>query len=396
MTMKGTNHHSLASLLRTGGGHCWLGWLVWLVPLAIISVIVAIDPFKRTVTQTYHEAVVHWWDRQPIYVGTRGMNYLPHFVPLFSLFALLPYALCDVLWRWAAVAGFGTGLWRFTGTLSGQNRNRDFALVSVLVMPLCLGALGNGQANAHFGASLLLAAWCLHERRWWWATGCLCLLVALKPLGISAVGLAMIAFPCLWWRLGLGLGLLAIFPYCFGPPEYVTQQYIAFARNLTECFAPSPRSFADINGLLRPFGFKLTGELSLVVRASAGVALIGACALAARLGYDLRRSLLWLGFSASYLMLFNPMTEANSYAILAPALALWAWRHARHGEIQTSRWLLAMILAMSLLSYVMRPWFQNDFTKTWHPAMALVFLGLLIREACRPGAENERPFQTSG
>ena len=103
--------------------------------------------------------------------------------------------------------------------------------------------------------------------------------------------------------------------------------------------------------------------------------------MAARFGSDPRRSLLWLGFAASYLMLFNPMNEANSYAILAPALGLWAWWHARQGHLQTTGWLLlVMILTMTFLPYLLRPWSGNAFANSWHPAMALIFLCLLVRQ----------------
>ena len=44
---------------------------------------------------------------------------------------------------------------------------------------------------------------------------------------------------------------------------------------------------------------------------------------ARRLGEPFRAMFL-LALSTSYLMLFNPMNESNSYVILAPALGLWA------------------------------------------------------------------------
>ena len=76
-------------------------------------------------------------------------------------------------------------------------------------------------------------------------------------------------------------------------------------------------------------------------------------------------------------MLFNPMTEANSYVILAPVLGLLAWRWGSEGFV-TLGWLVAaMVLTMGLLPNLLRPWLGNYFALAWHPTMTMLFLGLL-------------------
>ena len=79
-------------------------------------------------------------------------------------------------------------------------------------------------------------------------------------------------------------------------------------------------------------------------------------------------------------MLFNPMTEANSYVILAPAMGVWAaW--FLFAEVEHARWLgwglLGMVLSMGLLPNVVRPLFGNYFALFWHPCLTIVFLTLI-------------------
>lgn len=370
-------------------------WALWVVPVLVIAILVAAAPEKRTVTHLYHDAVVRWWHRVGIYDGPRGMNYLPHFAVLFTPFHLPPRVVGDILWRAAAAAGLAAGLWLFCGAISGPDRRRAFVLVTLLTLPLSLPALRNGQANAHLGAALLLAAWCLKARRWWAATVLLYLATAIKPLGIAGIGLAWAAYPQLWWRLAVGMPILAAFPFLFGPRAYVSTQYLAFLENLRQAAEVTVHHFADLNGLLRTFGIPLSGMASLGVRALAGVLVMGLCWTASRRTAEPLRSLVWLSATASYLMLFNPMTEANSYVILAPALGLVAWGLMRAGEKKLG-WLLAgMLLTMGLLPNLLRPFLGNAFALAWHPAMTLGFLSVVTWQVFGSGAPRPDPARAA-
>ena len=368
-------------------------WALWLLPLLVIAILVAARPEKRTVTHLYHGAVERWWHREALYDGPGGMNYLPQFAVLFGPFHLPPRVVGDILWRGTAAAGLAAGLWLFCGAMSGPDRRRAFVLVTLLALPLCLSALRNGQANAQLGAALLLAAWCLKARRWWAATLLLCLATAIKPVGIVAVGLAWAAYPQLWWRLAVGLPILAALPFLFGPPHYVWSQYLASLENLRRCSELNEHRFADLNGLLRTLGIPLSGTASLAARALAGALMMGVCWTASRREAEPLRSLLWLSATAGYLMLFNPMTEANSYVILAPVLGLMAWRFMSLGETRLG-WLLAgMVLTMGLLPNLLRPFLGNYFALAWHPAMTVGFLSIMVWQvlgASHPGPDPAR------
>ena len=359
----------------------WVGLLLWCLPVLVITVLVGLEPKKRSVTHHYHTAVEHWAEQKALYEGPRGMNYLPTFVPVFMPYHSVPIRVGDNLWRWTAVAGLVFGLHWYSR--KSARPERTFALLSLLALPLCLAAMRNGQANAHMAAALLIASMCLLSGRWWLATLFLSLTIAIKPIGIAAVGLAFAVYPRLWWRLGLGSAAILLLPFLAGSVDYVQSQYIESFRNLRECSAPTARTFADINGILRVFNSSLGAQSSLVVRAAAGVLFAVFCFGWVRRLPGLERALAWLAFAAGYLMLFNPMNESNSYIIFASALALWVWRFFTQGQATLGWTLAVMAISMGLLPGLFRPWLGNNFAESWHPAMTVILLSIVAVAAVR-------------
>lgn len=369
---------------------------LWGVPTAVVSVLAAWQPLKRTVTPLYHAAAAQWWARQNLYNGPKGMNYLPHFALLFSPFHALPLPLAEVLWRCCAAALLAGGLWQVVRTVFSVAPERPFLWATVLAMPLCMSALRNGQANAMFGGLILLSVAALLRQRWWLASVLMVLATAIKPLGIVLVVLAPFVYGALRWRLLLALLGLAVFPFLFANPTYVLAQHREMLINLKACAAVTQHRFADINGLLRTFGVLLSPQISTDVRA-----LMGGCTLvlwwmgAKRLAEPLRA--LWLyALTTTYLMLFNPMTEQNSYVILAPALGVWGVFFLFSSNDRLSRrfgWAIGgMALSMGLLPNMVRPLFHNYFALAWYPFMTILFMLLLLHFLWRSRQPGEPPL----
>jgi hypothetical protein len=355
-----------------------LALAIWLIPCLIISIRVIARPYKRTVTPLYHGSVERWQARQPLYDGPAGMNYLPTFVPLFAPYHLLPVRAADLLWRWTAMGGLAAALWGFARHWGGQqgpgSEGRTFTLLSLLGLPLCLGALSNGQANAHLGAALLLASLCLLQARLWPAAVCLALAVAVKPLGVAALGLAVLCYPRLWWRAGVAVVAIFALPFFLAPWPYALNQFGAALENLRQCAEVTEHRFADLNGLLRTVGLPLGAQASLLVRAGAGLLWAAVCLGWVRRFQEPDRSLAWYALAGAYLMLFNPMTESNSYVVFGPALALWAWHWHLCGKQNLARLIVVGVLSMGLLPTLLRPWLGSSFALAWHPAVVILFL----------------------
>ena len=352
---------------------------LWLIPLLVISVMVAHNPEKRTVTPLYHEASANWWAGRDLYVGPSGMNYLPHFAVLFAPFQKLPVPGGDILWRVSAAAVLAFGLWRLARLQFGENAPRAFLWASLLALPLTLPALRNGQANAMFAGLTLCAAAAVAQARWWRATGWMLLALAVKPLGIVLVLLAPVVYAPLRWRAALGLIALAAFPFFFARPDYVLAQHRGIVTNLQSCAAVTEHRFADINGVVRTFGGELPARASKLIRVLAGGITLALWWLGARRLTEPRRALWLLALATAYLMLFNPMNETNSYVIIAPAFGLWAVAALELESSRRAGWFIVFAaVSMGCLPNLVRPVFGNNFALLWHPVMTAAFVGLLL------------------
>jgi len=369
--------------------------LLWTVPMFVVAALVIHNPLRHTVTLgSYHPSAENWWAGRSLYVGPSGMNYLPQFAVLYSPFHFLPLKWSEVLWRFCAAATLAGGLWLLSRALFSAEPEGPFLWATILALPLCLGALRNGNANAIFGGVTLLAVVATLQQRWWLAVGWMVLATAIKPLGVVLFLLAAIHYAPVARRLPAALFGLALFPFFFGRPDYVLAQYREAWRNLHACAAVTENRFADFNGVLRTLGAPLSPGPSTGVRLLAG----GVTALIWRWGARrLNPGLGCLGLYAlatAYLMLFNPMNEVNSYVILAPALGAWGAWFLFSDETGGRRFgwgLVVMALSMGLLPVVVRPFFGNRFALCWLPCMTILFVGALIHCMSRPGVGQPAP-----
>src|ERR1051326_5626233 len=104
---------------------------LWVVPMLVVGIMVALQPWHRTVTPTYHRAVARWWAQESLYSGF-DYHYLPHFAVLFTPFHLLPVPVGDLLWRFIAAALVMGGLWRITSSFAGEDAPKRFLQATVL------------------------------------------------------------------------------------------------------------------------------------------------------------------------------------------------------------------------------------------------------------------------
>jgi alpha-1,2-mannosyltransferase len=361
--------------------------LLWLVPMIVVGAMVFHNPLKHTVTNVYHDATQDWFAGKDMYATHVVMNYLPQFAVMFKVIDVMPMRIGDVIWRAAGVALLVFAIWRWLGLLRGQNVERLFFYASFLAMPLSLGAIRNGQANVIFGAATVYACVLLAEKKWWAAVGLMIFALALKPLAVVLILLAPVLYAPVRWRMVLALVAFALAPFLFASPSYAMSQYHGFAENMRSCAVVTEHRFADINGIFRTFNTAIPSEASKLIRVVTGALTLGLWWLFGRKLREPSRALWLCSLTTAYLMLFNPMTEANSYVIFAPVLAVWAvdliMRRCALG------WLAAFaVLSMGLLPSLLRPLFGNDFALFWHPLISTVFLALLIGHVWRQSAEQ--------
>ena len=189
-------------------------------------------------------------------------------------------------------------------------------------MAACSDAFRRGQANTVLAAIVLLTASYLIERRWWPAAISVILGMAVKPLGLVLAVLVLVGYRPMVRPLALSLVIFAIFPFFFAPSDYVIEQLQAAWTHLVTCSVVTDHRFADVNGILRSLGWELSGATNHLVRIGFGGATTLLWMVISRQRGRLQREFMLLALAVSYLMLFNPMTEVNSYVIMAPVYAI--------------------------------------------------------------------------
>ena len=362
-----------------------LGLALWLLPLLVVCVLVALDPAKRSVTPVFHLASERWWARSDLYADPRGYHYLPQFALLFAPFHALPVPVGDILWRSLSVALVLGGVAAFVRQARPSDPDRFFAVVCALALAPCLGAVRNGQANLAFAGLCLLLVASLAAGRWRLAAACLVALVAVKPLGIAFVLLAPWVYRELRRPLTAGLLLLAALPFVFAPPSYALGQYRAAWAHLVGWSGTTENRFADLTALLRLTGLPISGAAALALRAAAAVGTLVLWLRAAARGREPWRALTLVLLGTVYLMLFNPMTEKNSYAIVAPAFAVAAAAMLQHPQSRRAGGFLAFVLlSVGILPELF--WrATHDFGLWWDPLTVLVVAVFLVGAIVRRG-----------
>jgi hypothetical protein len=375
-----------------------LAAVVWTVPLVVISIGVLRRP-GRSLDPLYRGALDAFARGETMYIGHEGFNYLPTFVPLYMPFKALPMPVGEILWRWLAALCMAHALWQLMRVQVRPASARGFLLLSLASLPVALGALQMGQANIWIAASLFQAAAALSRDRWWMAALWLSLGFVVKPIMLAPIGLAVLRSPRMWIPMATLLAAAIALPFALASPAYVWSQYADSWRNLTDsCAQVTTHRFADINGLLRTLGTELSGSWSMAARAAFGVALAALLLVRGRKLDSGAWSFAWLALGSGYVLLCNPMSEANSYCMFGVPAALLAWQLLGEGESGAARhpaaalaagWIaIAVLVLMGIGSEALRPWLGNSLDLWFFPCCAIgLVLAVVIRLAGR-GAES--------
>lgn len=344
--------------------------LIWLITISVIAVMVYADPTKRTVTNVYYYAVSNWFAQKELYGdNTILFHYLPHFVYLYTPFYLLDRPLGDILWRVFSLGLLVSAIYLLLKEFKFDKIGQIFLIITCLIITPSIGAIRNGQANLAFIGICLWIMLFILKHRWWAVAIALCLLTALKQTGLIFIMLVLIIYPHLWWKILAIISILLILPFSLSDVGYVLSQYKGALREMSG-LAITDRRFADISGLIRPLGLTLEGPYSLVLRASAGIITALLWLYISRRYQEPLRIILLFASATAFLMLFHPMTEQNSYVIVAPSIAfvsIYFWLNDRLNGLSYT--LMVMLVLLGSLPEIVRP---------FAPQMGLWFKPLII------------------
>jgi len=155
-----------------------------------------------------------------------------------------------------------------------------------------------------------------------WAT----LAVVAKPLGVVVWlligGTRPKALPWLIAFLGIALAL----PYAFADPHYISSQYAEFVRVLRYISPDMPKgeSWSDFVAILTELDIPISHTAAYGVRAIAALITFAAVFWLTRGADYLTAVLLPAAVACSYMLLFNPRAESNTYILMAVPFGLLA------------------------------------------------------------------------
>jgi hypothetical protein len=341
----------------------WDQWVrtaitIWVLVIAFVCVRAAVQPYKRTLFTTWEQAGADWEQGLDLYRQSWSpdqdqFRYSPLTAVLLVPFHHMPIRLGGVVWRLlnaAALLG-GFALWLRAAPLTRTPRQQ--AILFLLLAPLSLSSLNNGQPNPLVIGLLLAALAAVVSDRWWLAAALIALATAVKvyPLAIGLLLAAVYPRRIAAWLL-LALALLAVLPYACQHWDYVHSQYLHWLQRLGKDHRwdwPLHMAYRDLWLLIRLFRLPLTPRGYLGVQLASAVGCAALC-LATRMRDWPRRDVLAaiLVLGTCWMTLCGPATESSTYVLLAPALA-WTVQRA-----ESERWprLLGLMTRMALVLFL--------------------------------------------
>ncbi len=327
-----------------------LAVVLWAVALGVIGVRAATAGGHHSVYPIFAGAGRDWLAGRDLYEyrpaeQSGPYRYSPAVAALLAPLSLLPDAIGGVAWRLGCAAVLLGGLAWWSRALLPDAAASWRGGLFLLVLPLALGNLNNGQSNALVLGLILTATAALadhSESRGRWAEvlagSALSGAVLLKGYPVAAVLLLAVAAPrrrfMVWFVAALAAGLLL--PFLLQRPEYVTGQYGRWWEHLsTSDRANLPRLvwYRDVRLLLANLGLPLPNALYPAVQLLAGAAMAGVCQWQRMAGRPATSRLtLAAGLGFCWMTALGPAAESATYVLLAPTAAgslLTAWRLGR-------------------------------------------------------------------
>jgi len=357
--------------------YSWAAMFAWGVLIVVVTMLTWLKPDSHTVTGAYFTAAQNWWAGDAVYnLAGRGFLYLPASILIYTPFWGLGKFFGTPLWILVSAGMLTYATWRLCALIESENRIRFTALVLLIAIPGAADAIRNGQATTLMLALTMLGACDLAEKRWWRSAGLLALAFAVKPICLPFLMLAGVIHPALGWRLSAAAAFLIALPFLHFDPAYVAEQYRLGLRSLQISYDLGDGRWHDLFGMLGKFGIEIAPVYAFPVRVAAALTTLVAAIWVTRRTERVTGIILLIVLANSYVMLFNPRTESNTYIMLAVPLAFLAVTWDRAGK-QTKSVVALLIFAVALGSNG----YGNlviDYTEIWmKPLLCILFLAIL-------------------
>src|SRR5579871_398569 len=304
-------------------GRIWraAAFSAWGLVLFVIAVRTVFAPHVHSVFPIYQRAGHSWLAGTDLY-ETAGdpFRYSPLVAALFTPLSVLPDAIGDLLWRSANVSLYLAALgWCSSLVLVPPLIGSRRAAWFLLVLPLSVGSLNNGQSNVLVLGLMLAAVAGTSRGRWNLVSLCLALACLFKGYPLALALLLTACYPRrLAVRFGVALAVGLCLPFFLQTPSYVLDQYRAWIGHLQandrHLLAPH-LWYRDLRLLSSLLGAELSYQFYQIVQLVAGLGLAVFCR---RTGRPL---VVILGLGCCWMTVLGPATESATYLLLAPTSA---------------------------------------------------------------------------
>ena len=294
---------------------------LWFFCVAIVCFRIYVHPGWHSVFPIYREAGAAWIHQAQIYGAPGIFLYSPLVAALFSPFALIDQNTAEVLWRLLLGFALPLALWFNARTLFDFSK-KQFAWLFLLIVPLTLSSLNNGQANIIIIVLFLLAIGGATESLWFTCAFCAAFAVYWKIYPLALALLLAVIFPKkLIFRILLVMIGLFVVSLFLQKPSYAMHQYADWLANLAADRRRAHEYYGrwrDFYLLLRLLGIPISTTWWTIVEVAAGAFAAAICFLGSIRHWP--RATLLLGamsLAIVWMLLFGPATEAATYVLVA-------------------------------------------------------------------------------
>ena len=358
----------------------YLLWGIWIL-FALITIIAKLDtpPSSGNVFNIYREAGIDWRNGDELYDSKRFLYFPTAAIP-FAPLSTLSFKSGGAIWRLVNILVFALGIFFITksATRKPSHQVGMFALSSIIAVALSWSAARHAQMTLMMSGTMMLACVLLERKRWFAAGVCLATAVALKPLAVALLLVAVVVYPKVIFSTVLSLIFFLLLPFVTQDSSYVLQQYLEFPEVLKiAATRAQTHPFVQIFWLFKSFGLSVSENFQLIIRGFfALLTLIAAWQMHIE-RTKIPAAIMIYAILSSYILLFGCGTEANTYAMIAPAVGILLSDSLKN---KNRREIFGYTLALTLL--LVSRYFSNTFPGTplamFKPYATLIVTGLII------------------
>lgn len=303
-------------------------WILWIVFLLLILGYTATHIGSRTVTPSYWNAAKAWTEGRPLYDDSgRGFIYFPQSAILQIPFASLPFPIAEILWRFINISLLAFSCYLFSGLITRVKQKKAFLILTLATIPLAYSSARNGQINITITAIMVFTTCLILKDRWWAASILSIIGLCLKPFMLVPVLLFSGIFPRKFFLRSIpALVFVSLLPYLVQTAEYATGQIKASLVSFqTTLEIGRTVEYSYIFSMFRAFGIHIFdhGEIPLTGIA-AFLCYLYCCLLVKK---SMKPGIAaTMGAAAVFILLFNSRTEHNTYVLMAPFFAAFAFK----------------------------------------------------------------------